>query len=113
MTNDIDDFIAIHEDVKDVMSGIWPKIKSGMDYQYEQAQRRGKKLAGVIRRSAEQTLWELIKAGLLRTPEDAAVIKAARDWAAINDDAAYDDVQKIEDALLAAVQALPPAVDRE
>ena len=52
-----------------------------------------------------ETVWAIARLGLLRTPQDAAVIEAAKAWVAGDG----DDVTliQLDDALCDAVEALP------
>lgn len=66
--------------IRAALASVLPRVRSGMQYQHEQAEARGQRLPGVQRRTIEQTLWELFKAGLLVTPEIEDVLDAARKW---------------------------------
>lgn len=74
--------IEMHHDIRDLLEELFPSVEESIRYQQMRALEKGDRLKNLWRRICEQTLWALRKNDLLRSPEDAAVIAAARAWAA-------------------------------
>jgi len=88
--------------VRDALQAVWPQVKDAIA---EQIERAGKKrLSSMHRRIAEQTIWELDRAGRLKTSEEEAVVKAAIVWhqsyngnkPEVEDDDLIEDVKLFE-----------------
>jgi hypothetical protein len=111
-----------YRDIRNAQQAVWPAIVASLD------RHRASRLA--IRRDpnptvaaaarsrkpwdrvvAEETVWTLAKADLLCLPEQAAVVKAAKEWAAswmsLPPNPEVDEEADV--ALYAAVQALATA----
>lgn len=100
--------IELHHDVRDLLEEVFPPVEEGMRYQQMRALEKGDRLKNLWKRIVEQTLWVLAKNGLIRSPEDAAVIETARKWADSMEHFIEEDRVEPEDReLYDAVRALP------
>lgn len=99
--------IEMHHDVRDLLDEVFPPVEEGIRYQQMRALERGDRLKNLWRRIVEQTLWTLAKNGLIRSPEDSAVIEKAKALVAQLDTFGIDDLTGEEVELQDAVHALP------
>jgi hypothetical protein len=107
--------------IREAQKTIWPAVQESLE-RHRAARRaieadpRSASTAARVRANrpwnrvvAEETVWAVAKADLLNTPEDAAVIRAAREWARDIGPDLKSDPDDFEDAdhkLYRAVQAL-------
>ena len=104
--------------IREAQKTIWPAVQESLE-RHRAARRaieadpRSASTAARVRANrpwnrvvAEETVWAVAKADLLNTPEDAAVIQAARAWARSWSSPPDEHDEKEDRALYAAVQAL-------
>lgn len=78
------------EKMRVIAREIWPKVRDDIEEQLRLANNVGRHVGGVKRRVSEQTILQLVREGLVCTPEERAVIDAAKAWAAADE---TDDAQ--------------------
>lgn len=113
--------------IRDAQQAIWPAVQASIER--HRASREKVKLEGRAATAAAQArarvpwnrvvaneaVWAIAKADLLATKEEAAVVQAAREWAASWEDALSDMDPELDRPLYDAVQALiaTPNIDTE